>query len=350
MRRLPIFLVIDVSESMVGQPLRQMQEGISRLIETLRRDPYALETVYLSVIAFAGIAKTLAPLVELVAFYPPRLPVGSGTSLGVALNHAMDEIDRHVITNSPERKGDYKPVVYLMTDGGATDDPTAAIARWQRSFAHRANLVSIGIGPFADLAQLAPISHGVLRLDTNNEADFKAFIDWISQSVSSQSRSLGVDVPVSLDKNEQPFLSLVKDLEQATAVDENYVIISGLCSKTKLPYLMKYERAPMMTDVPFFTKQQTAQVFGYAGVFPVEADYKDWSDPRVNTHTVSTASLMGGGGCPHCGASSALCQCGNCGQTFCANSHDSVITCPNCQRQLTMSSEGGDFDVSRARG
>ena len=54
MRRLPIFLVIDVSESMVGQPLRQMQEGISRLIETLRRDPYALETVYLSVIAFAG--------------------------------------------------------------------------------------------------------------------------------------------------------------------------------------------------------------------------------------------------------------------------------------------------------
>lgn len=350
MRRLPIFLVIDVSESMVGQPLRQMQEGISRLIETLRRDPYALETVYLSVIAFAGIAKTLAPLVELVAFYPPRLPVGSGTSLGAALNHAMDEIDRHVITNSPERKGDYKPVVYLMTDGGATDDPTAAIARWQRSFAHRANLVSIGIGPFADLARLAPISHGVLRLDTNNEADFKAFIDWISQSVSSQSRSLGVDVSVSLDKNEQPFLSLVKDLEQATAVDENYVIISGLCSKTKLPYLMKYERAPMMTDVPFFTKQQTAQVFGYAGVFPVEADYKDWSDPRVNTHTVSTASLMGGGGCPHCGASSALCQCGNCGQTFCANSHDSVITCPNCQRQLTMSSEGGDFDVSRARG
>ncbi len=352
MRRLPIFLVIDVSESMVGQPLRQMQEGISRLIETLRRDPYALETVYLSVIAFAGVAKTLAPLVELVAFYPPRLPVGSGTSLGAALNHVMDEIDQHVITNSPERKGDYKPVVYLMTDGGATDNPAAAIARWQRDFARRANLVSIGIGPFADLAQLAPISHGVLRLDTDNEADFKAFIDWISQSVSSQSRSLGVDVPVSLDKSEQPFLSLIKDLEQAAAVDENYVIISGLCSKTKLPYLMKYERAPLMSDVPFFTKQQNAQVFGYAGVFPVEADYQEWSDTRVNTNTISTTSLMGGGGCPHCGASSALCKCGNCGQIFCANDYDNVVTCPGCQRQLTLSSSADnvDFDITRARG
>ena len=350
MRRLPVYLLVDTSGSMHGEAIEAVRNGLQVLVSALRQDPYALETVYLSVIAFAGIAKTLAPLVELVAFYPPRLPVGSGTSLGAALNHVMDEINQHVITNSPERKGDYKPVVYLMTDGGATDNPAAAIARWQRDFARRANLVSIGIGPFADLAQLAPISHGVLRLDTNNEADFKAFIDWISQSVSSQSRSLGVDVPVSLNKGEQPFLTLVKDLEQAAAVDENYVIISGLCSKTKLPYLVKYERAPMMTDVPFFTKQQTAQVFGYAGVFPVEADYKDWSDPRVNTQTISTASLMGGGGCPHCGASSALCQCGNCGQTFCANAYDTTITCPNCQRQLTMSSEGGDFDVSRARG
>ena len=264
----------------------------------------------------------------------------------------MDEIDQHVITNSPERKGDYKPVVYLMTDGGATDNPAPAIARWQRDFARRANLVSIGIGPFADLSQLAPISHGVLRLDTDNEADFKAFIDWISQSVSSQSRSLGVDVPVSLDKSEQPFLSLIKDLEQAAAVDENYVIISGLCSKTKLPYLMKYERAPLMSDVPFFTKQQNAQVFGYAGVFPVEADYQEWSDTRVNTNTISTTSLMGGGGCPHCGASSALCKCGNCGQIFCANDYDNVVTCPGCQRQLTLSSSADnvDFDITRARG
>ena len=94
MRRLPIFLVIDVSESMVGSPLRHMQEGINQLINELRKDPYALETVYLSVIAFAGVVKTLAPLMELYAFYPPRLPVGAGTSLGAALNHVMDEITK----------------------------------------------------------------------------------------------------------------------------------------------------------------------------------------------------------------------------------------------------------------
>ena len=138
MRRLPIFLVIDVSESMVGNHLRYMQEGIDRLIKDLRKDPHALETVYLSVIAFAGVAKTLAPLVELYAFYPPRLPIGSGTSIGAALHHLMDEIDRQVVQNSKEQKGDYKPVVYFMSDGSSTDNPTTAISRWQQHFANRA--------------------------------------------------------------------------------------------------------------------------------------------------------------------------------------------------------------------
>ena len=107
MRRLPVYLVIDISESMAGDNLRHMQEGISRLINVLRADPYALETVYLSVIAFAGVARTLAPLVELYAFYPPRLPVGSGTSIGAALEHVMDEISANVVMSSPTQNGAY---------------------------------------------------------------------------------------------------------------------------------------------------------------------------------------------------------------------------------------------------
>ena len=103
MRRLPVFLVIDVSESMAGDNLRSLQEGIERLIATLRKDPYALETAFLSVIAFAGKAKTLAPLVELFAFYPPRLPFGSGTSIGGALDHLMSEIDRSVKKSTAEQ-------------------------------------------------------------------------------------------------------------------------------------------------------------------------------------------------------------------------------------------------------
>lgn len=349
MRRLPIFLVIDVSESMVGNHLRQMQEGVNQLIKSLRTDPHALETVYLSVIAFAGVAKTLAPLVELFAFYPPRLPIGSGTSIGAALNHLMDEIDRQVVCNSYEQKGDYKPIVYFMSDGSSTDNPEQAIARWQKYFQKRTTLVSIGIGQFADLSVLSQISAHTLRLEQCNEDDFKTFIKWISQSISSQSRSLGVDAPIVLEKDAQKsVLSLIKNVSEASAIDENYVIINGLCRKTRLPYLMKYERLPDLNDIPVF-KNQTPQVYRFVGVYPVEADYLEWSDTRVNTHTVAASMLEGGGGCPHCGATYGLVKCGNCQQIFCTNDEEQVV-CPKCQQHLRLSSSGGDFDITRARG
>lgn len=50
MRRLPIYFLIDVSESMVGEPIIQVEKGMRNIIQELRTDPYALETVFVSVI------------------------------------------------------------------------------------------------------------------------------------------------------------------------------------------------------------------------------------------------------------------------------------------------------------
>ena len=86
MRRLPIYFLIDVSESMVGEPIIQVEKGMRNIIQELRTDPYALETVFVSVIVFAGKEKVLSPLTELYKFYPPQFPIGGGTSLGTALD------------------------------------------------------------------------------------------------------------------------------------------------------------------------------------------------------------------------------------------------------------------------
>ena len=85
MRRLPVFFVLDCSESMIGENLKKMTDGLQMIVGDLRKDPHALETAWVSVIAFAGVARTIVPLHEIASFYPPRLPVGGGTSLGAAL-------------------------------------------------------------------------------------------------------------------------------------------------------------------------------------------------------------------------------------------------------------------------
>src|SRR5690606_37368085 len=134
MRRLPIFFLIDISESMVGEPIQQVEEGLANIIQALKTDPYAIETVWVSIIVFAGQPKTLVPLQEIINFYPPRFPIGGGTSLSKGLGHLMYELRSNIVKTTYEQKGDWKPIVFLFTDGVPTDDATSAIAEWKQNW------------------------------------------------------------------------------------------------------------------------------------------------------------------------------------------------------------------------
>lgn len=104
MRRLPIYFLVDISESMVGDPIEQVQEGIANIIRELKKDPYSLETVYISVVGFAGEAEVITPLQDIISFYPPKIPIGSGTSLSQGLIKIMDCIDRDIVKTTYDRK------------------------------------------------------------------------------------------------------------------------------------------------------------------------------------------------------------------------------------------------------
>jgi len=66
-RRLPVYLLLDCSGSMSGEPIEAVRQGIDHLLSELRGDPNALETVWLSVITFSSVARQAVPLTELLA-------------------------------------------------------------------------------------------------------------------------------------------------------------------------------------------------------------------------------------------------------------------------------------------
>jgi uncharacterized protein YegL len=350
MRRLPIFMLLDVSESMAGDNLRQLQQGLEQLVAGLRRDPNALETVYLSTVAFAGRARTLAPLTELIHFYPPRLPLGSGTSLGRGMMHLMDEIDRTVQSSTPERKGDWRPVVYLMTDGKPTDDIEPALKRWQAHYAGRATLVAIAIGKFAALDTLQRFTDTVLRLDAQTDQDFKRFVDWVTLSVVAQSRSVADARPgVNLAKLDDTILQKIGDIQGGLTVDEDLVVLTGRCQNNRLPYLMRYERISPAARARDF--RLNLDLYQLAGVFALEKDYDDLSDDRAMVRTVSTDALIGAPGCPHCGNPIGFAMC-SCGALMCVKGSGPAV-CPTCERECDFSDGDGDsdgFEVARSRG
>lgn len=185
MRRLPVYLLLDTSGSMYGEPIEAVKNGVQVLVSTLRSDPYALETAYLSIITFNSTAKQLTPLTELANFQQPEIDASGCTSLGAALSLLAQRVDQEVTKTTPEIKGDWKPLVFIMTDGVPTDDITQGLAAFKNC--KFGMVVACAAGKGADQNILKKITESVVSLDTADSATIKSFFKWVSASISTSS-------------------------------------------------------------------------------------------------------------------------------------------------------------------
>ena len=348
MRRLPIYFLIDVSESMVGEPIIQVEKGMRNIIQELRTDPYALETVFVSVIVFAGKEKVLSPLTELYKFYPPQFPIGGGTSLGTALDCLMNDIDKSVKKTTVEMKGDWKPIIFLFTDGMPTDNPQQAFNRWNGHYKRKANLVCISIGDNTDTKMLGKISDNVLRLNDTGEQSFKAFFKWVTASIKSTSVSvtdMGTD-EIQLASTSGIDLEKVDTTKDCT-VDENFVVLLGKCSNTKKEYLIKY--AKRVGKIPGLEQLDVKGIdYKLVGAYPIDDKaYEELSDGKSNRN-INTMSLIGVPTCPCCGNQFGVVVC-ECGNIMCSDGQ--TTACPWCGMEGSLGAIGdGGLDITRGRG
>ncbi|MBD5238120.1 MAG: VWA domain-containing protein [Bacteroidales bacterium] len=185
MRRLPVYLLLDCSGSMFGEPIEAVKNGVQVLVSTLRQDPYALETAYLSIITFDSKAQQVVPLTELSAFQQPNIQASGTTALGEALALLTKQAEKEVTKTTHEKKGDWKPLVFIMTDGEPTDDFNKGLAEFKKGKWGMVVACAAGAGANTDI--LKKITECVVSLDTADSATIKAFFKWVSASVSSGS-------------------------------------------------------------------------------------------------------------------------------------------------------------------
>lgn len=352
MRRLPIYFLIDVSESMVGEPIMQVENGIRTIIQELRTDPYALETVFVSIIAFAGKARCISPLTELTQFYPPAFPIGSGTSLGNALRCLMHEIDTSVHKTTREAKGDWKPIVFLFTDGTPTDNPEPVIELWNAKYRRQCTLVTISLGDNADTHLLGQMTETVLRLNDTGQDSYKQFFKWISASIQTTSVSVCDRGQDGVQLAPLDGINLEKiDPEAPCKVDENFAVLLAKCSETKRLYLIKFAkrmRCALDSDRSghLLVDEST---FKLMGAYPIdEAQYAKFSEEGGSRHQISSDILAGMPVCPCCGNQPGMVLC-SCGKIFCAEAGN-TSHCPWCGIAGVLQAVSDSIDFSRERG
>ena len=191
MRKLPVYLLLDTSGSMHGEPIEAVRNGMQTLVSALRQDPHALESAYLSVITFAETAAQVVPLTELAQFQMPVLTASGTTSMGAALTLLAERVQQEVAKTTVDQKGDWKPIVFMMTDGAATDDLAAGIAAIKA--AKIGALIACAAGPGADTTELQRITDSVVRLDTTDSNTIRAFFKWVSASIATTSQKVDLN-------------------------------------------------------------------------------------------------------------------------------------------------------------
>lgn len=189
-RRLPIYLLLDCSGSMMGEPIEAVKQGVKVLLSELRGDPQALETAYLSVITFSSTARQATALTELMLFKEPPLEAGGATALGGALHLLKECIAHEVRKTTKTQKGDWKPLAFLLTDGYPTD--TEAFHRMAQEIkdGKSVNLIACAAGSGADTNALKEITDSILVMNSLSAGDMAKFFAWVSDSIQLSSKSL----------------------------------------------------------------------------------------------------------------------------------------------------------------
>jgi len=189
--RVAVALCLDVSGSMTGEPIAELNEGISAFFDAARADQLARASAEVAIVTFSDMPETRLDFQNLDRVERlPTLTAGGSTDLGGGVNTALDRLEA--------RKNEYKqagidyfqPWLVLMTDGQPTTQSHVLASRKALDLERRGKLVvmPIGIGPFADMHVLSTFSkqRQPLRLQG---LDFQKFFAWLQPSLDAVSKS-----------------------------------------------------------------------------------------------------------------------------------------------------------------
>ena len=200
MRRLPVYFLLDTSGSMYGEPIQALNNALSGMINNLRQDAQALDSLLISIITFDREVKEIAPLTELVSFQLPEItcPQSGPTNTGAGLDYIIQQVKKDVIKGSSTQKGDWKPLLFVFTDGKPSDMALYREKIIEIKSLNFGAVVGCAAGLKADDAILKELTDNVVHLDSADSSTLKQFFKWVSETIEQGNKSQGTGERITL--------------------------------------------------------------------------------------------------------------------------------------------------------
>ena len=185
--RCPCVLLLDNSWSMNGQPIDELNRGLTAFKEELLADSLAAKRVEIAILSF-GPVQVVNTFQTAEHFTPPQLTAQKDTPMGMAILQGLELLNQRKALYREHGIPFFRPWVFLITDGTPTDDWKSAASEVRKGEESRAfaffavGVEGANVEVLRQISMRQPLQLRGLR--------FRELFQWLSNSMRSVSRSV----------------------------------------------------------------------------------------------------------------------------------------------------------------
>lgn len=223
---LPVVLLLDVSYSMSGDKIDNLNKAVENMLDTFAQDEKIETEILVSVITFGGKVDLHVPFTKASQVQWHGLQVNGDTPMGTALKMAKAMIEDKETT--PSRA--YRPTIVLVSDGQPTDG-----SMWKQAMddfisegrSSKCDRMAMAIGRDADETVLKRFIEGTPHdlFYAENAGQLHEFFQRVTMSVTMRTQSKNpnvVPVPSEIKLDGGSVKSATAGNTTASSDDEGY--------------------------------------------------------------------------------------------------------------------------------
>ena len=180
-------LVLDVSGSMGGSPIQELNKGLQDFYEEISNDPTTSQRLEVALVTFSNVITTIQSPALVENFTMPTLTASGSTATVNAVREAIDLVAARKAWYKTTNQTYYRPWIILMTDGepDRNQDVDVLAQQIRQDTANKTYMfLPIGVGENANMSILAKIQGDIPAMKLQG-TKFSSFFKWLSASMGT---------------------------------------------------------------------------------------------------------------------------------------------------------------------